>query len=156
MLLKNFSGYCRANATGCKAFDGSAAVLSTTGVGVLTNFAASYYSVNVAGQYVDVEFSDTAVQNTDYKLGDSNAIDTPTLTYVSCMILNDMPYIRSAITVFRNDTSSAVTVKEVGLVTKSNAVSNPAKNMLLSRVVLPTPVVIQPGDTYAFTFTIEI
>lgn len=159
MLTNNMSSYLRfVNGV---SMDGNACSFTqTTGAGLNTapGCAYSYYNQSVGnngGIYVDVGFGDTAPALTDYKLADSNAVDTPTLTHVSGSFLNDFPYIRSAISIYRNDTSSDVTVKEIGLCSKTQTASNPARTALLARTVLPEPVVIAPGETYSFTYSVE-
>ena len=55
---------------------------------------------------------------------------------------------------YKNNTENKVTVKEVGLMMQETN-GNLYRKALLGRVVLDTPVVMTPGDTYTFTFCIE-
>lgn len=48
---------------------------------------------------------------------------------------------------YKNNTESAITIKEIGIVSVS---------CYFTRSVLDTPVTINPGETYSFSYTIEI
>lgn len=57
----------------------------------------------------------------------------------------------------RNDTASAITVKEIGVGGYHwGTGSSNTSGIMIARSVLDTPVTIQPGETYAFTYTIEV
>lgn len=55
---------------------------------------------------------------------------------------------------FRNDTTTAYTVKEMGFFVWSGYSSNNA--VLITRKVFSTPITMNPGDTKTFSITIDI
>lgn len=119
--------------------------------------ANAYITNTTAGYYVDVGFDDTEPDVSDYKLGDSNAVDTQKLTFVSSTSTGGvLPYIRYVTTVYRNDTADDVTVKEVGLVSKSTLANRADRNYLLTHEILETPIVVHAGETYSFIVNLEI
>lgn len=150
MLTKNFRLLCNNGAS--KAFDGSSTNYT------ISNYptAAAYYTSNGQGWYCDVGFDDTPESVNDYKLGDSNSYDTPTLTFVSGTTLNAEPAIRTTITIYKNETANDVVVKELGMIVKTaNNVSTPSKNVLFARKVLSSPITVPAGATMAFTFELD-
>ncbi|MBP5594274.1 MAG: hypothetical protein J6Y02_02740 [Pseudobutyrivibrio sp.] len=59
-------------------------------------------------------------------------------------------------TSWRNDSAAPITVTEVGLAFKyNNGVYDKASNVLDARKVLETPVTIQPGETYVFSYNLK-
>lgn len=126
--------------------------------GNITQFStySSYYINSSSGRYVDIGFGDTPETQSDYKLADSNACDTPTLTWVSSVESRDYPSIRTVTSTYRNDTGSDVIVKEVGMVTHGGGASNNAYNALLTRKVLDTPVTVAAGEVKAFTVSLDV
>lgn len=56
---------------------------------------------------------------------------------------------------FTNDTGAPVTIKEIGLCARVGASTTVAYNCLLNRKVLASPVTMNAGDNYTFTFTID-
>lgn len=152
MLLNNFSKMLNAIAT--VGFDGTSVSKNTTWD---QTRVYAYYNTATRGTYMDIGFSNTAAQKTDYKLVDSNIVDeNNALTMVSGIIILSEPYMRAITSVFRNNTSDTYTVREIGMVVKDNAANMNSKNVLIARSVLSEPVVMEPGDTYTFTYTIEI
>ena len=155
MLTRNFSMAC--NTQGWYSFDG--AIASGGYAQVITAnpvTANAYYTNGTSGYYVDVGFDDTAPTVNDYKLGDSNILDTNKLTWVSSTSVNTEPYIRMVSSTYRNDGSDAVVVKEIGIVSKTNTANTNARNGLLTHSVLSTPVTIAPGETFTFTVSLEL
>lgn len=155
MLLDNFQRACQ-NTAGMN-FNG--ALLNNINiVGNPTN--AAYYSVSSYGWYCDVGFGDTAVAHDDYKLADSNAIgeSAGALTYVTGQTLITYPSIRMCITTYKNNGSSDVVVKELGLVgkTSNSAANDKSRNHLIARKVLDTPITVPAGATMAFTYSIDM
>ena len=65
--------------------------------------------------------------------------------------------ILQVITTYQNTGSSDVTVSELGIITAYNTSEwdNPAQAALVAREVLDSPVIIAPGETYAFSMTIK-
>ena len=56
---------------------------------------------------------------------------------------------------FTNDTGAPVTIKEIGLCARVGASTTVVYNCLLNRKVLASPVTMNVGDNYTFTFTID-
>ena len=152
MLTQNFRILCQNE--GLKAFN----ALNPNRYSISTYPTyATHYTLNGQGWYCDVGFDDTAESYEDYKLGDSNAYDTPTLTFVSGTTINTAPAIRVTITVYKNNTENAVVVKELGMVVKTtNTASNPACNALFARTVLEHPITVPAGAAMAFTYEINM
>ena len=157
MILENFIAWT-SNSIGPVAFSGVSVALNNIGSNVVGGSlnANAYYSNSNTGMYVDIGFGNTAPASNDYKLADSNACDTPTLTFVSSAVARGYPDIRNVTTVYRNDTGSDVVVKEIGLATKGSSTNNDAYNGLLSRTVLDTPITVAAGETKAFTIALEV
>lgn len=157
MILENFIAWISNSITPI-AFSGVAVSLNNIGSNIAGGSlnAGAYYSNSNNGMYVDVGFGNTAPASNNYKLEDSNACDTPTLTFISSAVARSYPDMRNVTTVYRNDAGSDVVVKEIGLVTKGNGTNNDAYNGLLSRTVLDTPVTVSAGETKAFTIALEV
>lgn len=108
-------------------------------------------STNTSFWYVSVGKGDTEPTYDDYQLADL----ITDLTYVSGSGQGsyNSRIIRSVTAVFRNDTANPITVKEIGLGFQTNTGNN---GFLAARSVLETPVTIGAGETYAFTYNIEV
>lgn len=129
--------------------------------GLITNYShnpSTYYTNTNSGVYVDIGFGDTPPTSNDYKLEDSNACDTPTLTFISNGYPSNYtyPYIRNVTTTYVNNSGSDVTVKEIGLVQKGSTANNNEQNVLITRNVLDTPIVVPNGSQVSFTVSLEI
>ena len=90
---------------------------------------------------------DTEPKETDYKL--DNYVE---MTPIAQSQNGGAGNILNASRTLRNDSSSPVIVKEVGLYFKANGSGR--LKLLLARDVLPTPITMQPGESYTFTFKI--
>lgn len=82
------------------------------------------------------------------------------LTYVtSSMNQGTDDYVKIISITYKNNTSQTITIKELGLIVQSSSHAWGSvyeyQRALLGRVVLGTPVVMNPGDTYTFTYAIE-
>lgn len=160
MLLNNMSTIMRDS--GGINFNGTQSGNGVNGSsigGFNTNYTNQnvYYNNNSAGLYIDVGFGDTAPQKTDYKLEDSNVLDSNLLTWLISIYVNDrLPYIRLISSTYRNDTANDVIVKEIGMIKKNGYSGVNTCNVLLTRTVLQTPVTMHPGDTVTFTVSLEI
>lgn len=62
-------------------------------------------------------------------------------------------YMFSVQTLFKNNTSEDIVVKELGIIRTGNSWSYDWE-MLISREVLQTPIIIKPNKTYAFSIII--
>lgn len=122
----------------------------------LTNNA--YYTNNTKGMYIDVGFGNTPETSNDYRLADSNAIgdNAGKLTWISSVQSAVYPSLRTVISSYRNNTNEDVTIREIGIVQKNSSSNYMAKNSLMTRKVLESPVVVHPGETVTFTEAIEL
>ena len=156
MLLENFRRCC-CNISSMRPtyLNGTA----TTETPITANAAngGNYWSTD-RGWYTHVGFGDTAVTKNDYKLANDNIMDNNLLTQISCSVTNVSPTIRTTITVYKNNGSDDVVVKEMGLVgkTASNAANAPQYNCMIARKVLDTPITVPAGATMAFTYAIDM
>lgn len=64
-------------------------------------------------------------------------------------------YVYSITQTYINNTSNSITIKEIGWLADGTTYG-PTRKFLLTRKVLDTPVVIGPGESYAFTITIKV
>lgn len=102
--------------------------------------------------FVAVGRGDTEPTLDDYKLEDK----ARELTWLhGSMIANTGNTVWTATNTFRNDTSAPITIKEIGLGIYPNQ-SADNYGVYLARSILETPVTIGVGETYAFTYSIEI
>lgn len=127
---------------------------------VAGNYGMSYvyraqYNTNYnsyANFYIDVGTGDTEPTKEDFKLESPQS----GLTCLGITRPQDLQYGSNIIMrfsgTFENQGSSPVTVKEIGVFT-GNRYAGP---FLLARSVLSTPVTIEPGEAYTFTYSIEI
>lgn len=146
-------------------FTALSAMTSMTGasVGRASNQVTIYKYLPNINQYeyaycLDVGFSDTDPTAADIILGDSN-FSNRKLTCVSQTGSNGTGSVILSVTgTFRNDGESPVTVKEIGLfhATKNYNQTVQQGSTLIARSILETPITIGVGETYAFTYNIEI
>jgi len=156
MLLENFRTACIGTTVQSKGMDGNFSNYSQLAI-TDTPAGAGYYTIAAKGWYVNIGYGDTAVDKGDYKLANDNIIDTNSLTYVTGSVVNTTPSLRCAITTYRNDTASAVVVKELGLVGKCYSAANELRrNVLIARKVLETPITVPAGATMSFTYSIDL
>lgn len=115
---------------------------------------SSFYQLGVT---LDVGFGDTEVSESDYTLADGNYANRK-LTSVVQTYSNSGRQLLSMTATFKNDGDSPVTVKELGLyiANSGNQQGTPTVYGLVARSVLETPVTIGVGESYAFTYSVEI
>lgn len=101
---------------------------------------------------IRVGTGDTAPAATDYCL--ANDV-TSTLTYVSGSA-NQTGSITNATVTYRNDTASAIIIKEVGLSVHTGYTTQDYQHALMTREVLATPVTIGPGESKSFNTSIRV
>ena len=155
MVLENFINWSASSVL--KSFANADINTTRQGGNITTLYAnSSYYTNNLQGRYVDIGFGDTPETSTDYKLADSNAVDSPTLTWVVSSEARVYPSLRVVSSTYRNDTGSDVIVKEVGMVTHGSGVSDNSYNALLTRTVLDTPIIVAAGETKTFTISLDV
>lgn len=106
---------------------------------------------NGVHMFVCVGKSDTEPAFTDYTLG-SEATE---LTYVSASATKDLNGIVYSVScTFKNETANAVIIKEIGMGFHMNQNSN--GRIYFAKSVLDTPVTMNAGDIYTFSYTIEV
>lgn len=99
----------------------------------------------------------TPVTFTDYKLADDSIMSSVTCTSSMNNIYQLDNKIASVSTTYQNISSSPITVTEVGFVAKPNGHGTPRhSHHLLTRTILETPIIMQPGEQYTFTITILV
>ena len=156
MLLNNFRLACNNATTICPTGATTDQTISIS----QNNTTYGYYKSNTNGWYVDVGFGNTAENINDYKLDDDNinfSDNTTVLTHLGGACYANAPSIRTVISSYRNDTENNITVTEIGMLGKTGGSTNyPRRNTLIARKVLATPVVITPGSTVAFTYSIDM
>jgi hypothetical protein len=141
-------------------FDGTTVTQNNGGGTVVanTNNAAAFFSNSLAGSYIDVGFGNTPEDKDDYILAESNAVDSPVLTFVSNGFVASAtyPYIRNLTTTYANNSESDVTITEVGYAQKSGTANSKAHNVLLTRTVLGKPIVVPKGKQVAITISLSL
>lgn len=118
-----------------------------------------YYAYYARRNWVDVGFGDTAENAGDYSLASPN-YGSGQLTHsgggINTHNASDTNRVLASVyEIVTNNTLNPITVKEVGLFGTPGSGSGVPK-CLLCRKVLDTPVVIEPGDSYTFTYRIRI
>ncbi len=100
---------------------------------------------------------DTPVTEEDYDMADISILANDKLRSIQQTATYAQSNGAVVTTSYRNDSASPITVKEIGLAYKnSNTAYSKAANILITRKVLDSPVTIQPGDTYVFSYNIKI
>lgn len=159
MILNNYMLACRLGTI--KDIGGSNRTAGQTTL-IVSNTAGGYYGLSNAGGWVDVGYDDGTnypLAADNYKLGDSNSYggtQVGALTWVSTAFVNTNPYLKCYTTVYRNDGSDDVTVKELGILGKNGTTGNYNSTFLVARKILATPVVVPAGATVAFTYGIKV
>ena len=96
--------------------------------------------------------------------GDKEAVDTDiqlesvidNMSYVTAsMTQGTKDYTKLVSVTYKNNTSDTVTVREIGLMIQEITEYGHYRRALIGRIVLDAPVVMNPEDTYAFTYGIE-
>lgn len=78
------------------------------------------------------------------------------LTYVtSSMTQLSSDYTKLISVTYKNNTANSVVVKEIGLLLQEISSGGYWRRALLGRIVLDAPVIMNPGDSYIFTYGIE-
>ena len=106
--------------------------------------------------FISLGASDTPVTYEDTNLADPIS----TLTKVSASFVAETSGSKTLLTytiTVRNDTSSAITVKEIGIGGYHWATGNTnTSGIMIARSVLDTPVTIGVGEMYTFTYSISL
>ena len=121
------------------------------------NAGCIYGGSSSGGYHVIAGAGDTAVTEEDYDMADVSILANDKLRPIQ----QTATYIHAngavITTSYRNDSAAPITVKEIGLAYKnSNQTYSKAANILVARKILDSPVTIQPGETYVFTYNLKI
>ena len=107
--------------------------------------------------HVIVGGGDTPVTKEDYDMADTSILGNDKLRSIKQTATYNGSNGAVLTTSWRNDSASPITVKEIGAAYKVNAMAyDKAYNILLARKVLDSPVTIQPGETYVFSYNFKI
>lgn len=95
--------------------------------------------------------------DTEPTLNDYNLVDKAReLTWLQSSVRLGVNNVWTSVTsTFKNETSAPITIKEIALGTYLNFATD-NYGVYLARSVLETPVTIGVGESYAFTYSIEI
>lgn len=153
-VIPQLAVYTDANISGLKSIDNGS--FPTTSQSGFRNMLAVVRSLADGGSgnscCIRVGTGDTAPAATDYCLGNDV---TSTLTYVSGSA-NQTGSITNATVTYRNDTASAIIIKEVGLSVHTGYTTADYQQALMTREVLATPVTIGPGESKSFNTSIRV
>ena len=153
MLLKQFMGMmmglkenpngANQTASNRKGIDGTTGTMNIFGS----------YGTSVEDLYVALGSGNTPPAFDDYALETPLSLTRLSLHYVWGNYSTDNTLLELS-TVYKNETGAAVTVKELGIY-KYCQYDNP-NTYCIARSVLDTPITIGAGETYTFSYCIEI
>lgn len=107
--------------------------------------------------HVIVGGGDTPVTKEDYDMADTSILGNDKLRSVRQTATYNASNGAVVTTMWRNDSAAPITVKEIGVAYKADMTAyDKTKNVLLARKVLDSPVTIQPGESYVFTYNFKI
>lgn len=160
MLNENFLKWASFSSTSYVSMSGANVQTAQVGGSIVAavNNVNAYYSNTASGSYVDVGFGNTPESQSDNKLAISNAVDSPTLTFISNGFVANgtYPYLRNLTTTYANNSGNDVTITEIGYVQKGGQASNAGYNALMSREVLDTPILVPSGQQVSITISFEL
>lgn len=159
MLLNNFNcGFC--NASGIATLmNGSTASYTNTELLKLSSLSENchYCGGGNLAYHVMIGGGDTPVTKDDYDMADTSIIASDKMKSMKQIASYTLLSGASITTQWINNSSEPITIKELGLAYKyGNAAYEKNANILVSRKVLTTPLTVQPGETYAFTYNIKV
>ena len=122
------------------------------------NGTCTYGSSSGSGAFhVIAGAGDAAVTEEDYDMADISILANDKLRPIQQTATYAQSNGAVITTSYRNDSAAPITVKEIGVAYKnSNTAYSKAANILVARKVLDTPVTIQPGETYVFSYNFKI
>ena len=160
MLIENFLKWASFQSASYVSMSGANVYTSQAGgaITAASNDVNAYYTTATAGSYVDVGFGNTPESQSDNKLAISNAVDSPTLTFISngFVVNGTYPYLRNLTTTYANNSGNDVTITEIGYVQKGGQANNAGYNVLMSREVLDTPILVPSGQQVSITISFEL
>ena len=120
--------------------------------------ANSHYGGSASGAFhVIAGAGDAAVTEEDYDMADISILANDKLRPIQQTATYAQSNGAVVTTSYRNDSAAPITVKEIGLAYKNDGRAySKASNILIARKVLDSPVTIQPGETYVFTYNFKI
>lgn len=122
-----------------------------------TNNASHYCGNSSSTFHVMIGGGDTAPTKNDYDMADTSIIASDKMVSMTQVASATRESGTTVTTQWKNNSSSAIVIKELGLAFKrSSTAYSKAANILFARKVLDTPVTVQPGETYAFSYNIKI
>ena len=158
MLTDNFRRFMRTNSGTFSRDTDSTWSGNGTNIDFFTNIQVKAFDSSTTGYsanyYLNVGSGSTTPTASDVCL-DTIITD---LTYVSGSISNGSgTLIKHIDTTYKNNTESAITVREfdVGFQYRVSSNSN-SYSVILAREVLDTPVVIMPGKSYTFAWELNM
>ena len=149
----SYSDYSYTTTTGSNAYTNEQE--NYNWAGVVSTMAQGYSPNNVYaiwnGFTLFVGTGDTAETVEDYKL--ASAVELA-VTAASCLHAdNGKTFVTRT---FQNNTENAVTIKEVGLYVFRCTGNVDNRVVMIGRKVLDTPVTLEVGDAYTFTYSIDL
>lgn len=159
MLLFNFNAGFQNNAypSAAKKMNGSNNSQVPLNSLSNTNIDNHYGGTGTGAYCIVIGAGDTAVTKEDYDLADTSIMandkmksrnQTATYSKASGAVITCQ---------WTNNSNEPITVKEMGLAFKLQSYAyDKASNILVARKVLTTPVTVQSGETYAFTYNIKV
>ena len=151
MILKTFANSFKIARvdSGMEYYDGEHGVESVTCYNIWQTLSAVYYRSASLGWYMHLGSSG---QSPTYNSGNIVSPITELTNISITQNVNNVDIMRSVVLIVRNDTNHTITVREVGI--GGNYTSSTAA--IFARTVLDSPLEIQPGETYAFTYGINV
>ena len=166
MLLSQFNvGFCNnqypySNQSNSKTMSGS--TVQNGGAGSLSycsNISSTchYCGNGQSAFHVIIGGGDTPPAFDDYDMADTSIIASDRMVSMVQTASYTTNGGTTITTQWKNKSSSPITVKEIGLASKrSSTTYDKGSNVLYARTVLETPVTVQPGETYAFSYNLKI
>ena len=157
MLLYNFNGGFYNSGNTAKRMDGTNASYYSLSQMSTYNPDGHYCGTGSSNYHVIIGGGNTEVTKDDYDMADTSIIASDKMKSVRQQASYSDAGGATATTQWSNMSSDPITVKEIGLAMKvgSGSYSKNA-NILVARKVLSTPVTVQPGETYAFSYNIKV
>lgn len=157
MLLSNFNTGFENTTNAATRMDGT--VTSYISLNQLSSYNSNghYGATGTSCYCIVIGAGDTPVTKEDYDLADASIMANDKMKSMT----QNATYSKvsgAAITCqWLNNSSDPITIKEIGLSFKTGGGAyNKSGNILVARKVLTTPLTVQPGETYAFTYNIKV
>lgn len=158
MLNENFqAGFCDTMST-AKYMNGNT-INSNVLLRQLYNVSSNshYGGTGNGGYHVMIGAGDTAPIRSEYDLADASIMADNKMKSLMQTASWQKTTGAVATTQWQNNSNEPITVKEVALGFKNlSSAYNKGANIMMARKVLTTPVTIQPGEIYAFSYSISI